>query len=475
MKKITSIILSSISVLLLVSQSSCKKLSSYDYPASDGSAYELIKADLNFSYFRYIVDKARLADTLNGKGEFTVFTPTNGAFISSGYTLALLQLMPMDSVTMLVKNHIIPGKVDVKNVTVAQTSLNNSQITLQKVADSYYADGGDITNPNQPTTNGFVNVINKVLVTKNTLTEAISSYVNATANSQLTFLTAAITRASTGSTNFTNLLSGSTPYTFFAPNNNAFIDGGYATIAAVQAAAPDVLGNLLKYQLIAGANLTTAFDSVPVKSFNGVNIYFDKIKPVQTTFWYANGILFGNVGSPNIMGKNGVVHTVSRFLPAPISTTTLDRIQSDTTLSMFYALIIRASTADVNFNFQKMLSDMSASYTVFAVNNAGLRAAGYANVAAINAEKPAVLADVLKLHLINKRLNNINIVENGTANTLLKIDNTSGTTSYDQLTFTMTGGYKVKGPSNVTSVVVIAGNIVTANGLLNIIGSLLQP
>jgi uncharacterized surface protein with fasciclin (FAS1) repeats len=119
---------------------------------------------------------------------------------------------------------------------------------------------------------------------------------------------------------------------------------------------------------------------------------------------------------------------------------------------------------------------MSSSYTVFAVNNAGLRTAGYANVAAINAEKATVLADILKLHLISKRLNNINIIENGTANTLLRIDNTSGTPLYDALTFTfMVGGYKVKGPSNVTSIPVITANIVTTNGLLNIIGSVLQP
>lgn len=60
----------------------------------------------------------------------------------------------------------------------------------------------------------------------------------------------------------------------------------------------------------------------------------------------------------------------------------------------------------------------SASYTVFAVNNTGLQAAGHANAAEINADKPGVLADILKLHIIPWRLNNINIAENGAVNSM---------------------------------------------------------
>lgn len=475
MKKITNTIFLAAAILVCINLSSCKKLSSYDFPPSSATAYEVIKADINFSYLRYIIDKANLKDLLSGQDQYTVFAPTNSAFVSSGFPLTALQLMTADSLAMLVKNHIIAGKVDVTTVSGAQTSLNNTQITLQTIANSYYADGGDITNENQATTNGFINVINKVLILKNTLNDAVNTYANATTNSQLTFLNAAIARASTGSTNFTSLLTGTDSYTFFAPNNGAFIDAGYTTVAAVQAAAPDVLGTILKYHLIAGSKLTTAFDSVPVKAFNGINIYFDKSKPSVTTQWYANGINFGNGGSPNIMAKNGVMHTISRFLPAPVTTTTLDRIQTDTTLSVFYASIIKASTADANFNFQKLLSDPSSSYTVFAVNNAGLRAAGYANVAAINAEKPVVLANMVKLHILPKRINNISIVENGAVNSLLQVTNSSGNTSADALTFTMVGGFKIKGPSNMTSIPVITGNIVTTNGLLNIIDSMLLP
>lgn len=481
MKKINSTILYSILALLLIGLGACKKLSSFDYPPSSSSAYDIISADGNYSYFKYIVDRSGQTDLLTGNGEHTFFVPTNGGFLNAGYTFTILQNMPVDDLTALVKNHIIAGKTDVSatGASKEETAMSNLKITVQNIGNSTFVDGGDITNRNQASTNGYINIINKLLVSRASLNDAVNSYVNNTANSQLTFLAAAITRASTGSTNFTALLSGNTSYTLFAPNNGAFIDAGYANLTAINAAAPDVLGNILKYHLIAGSKLTTAFDSVPVTAYNGTPVYFDEVvraPKTTTTVWYANGIFFGNNVPSNIRASNGVMHVVSRVLPIPVTTTTLARINSDPNLTMFYALIQRASTADPKFNFASILADPLKSYTVFAVNNTGLQAAGYANVAAINAADPAALADILKLHMVPKRINNINIGENGTVNTLYYITNpTTNISTPNTLTFTITGGFKVKGPSNQTTIPVITGNVVTTSGILNIIGTVLTP
>ena len=366
------------------------------------------------------------------------------------------------------------------------------KITVQKIGKVSYVNGGDITTANQTTTSGYVNVINTFLVTGATLNnvlntgatinDVLNGYTISTANSQFTILIAAIARASTGSTNFTALLTGSTPYTLFAPNNGAFIDAGYANVAAVNAAAPDVLGNILKYHLIAGAKYTTAFDSVPVIAYNGTPIYFDKvirnviptIGPVgNVTLWYANGIYFGNNVPANMVATNGVIHTVSRLLPTPITTNTITRISTDATLTMFYALIQRASASGTDFN--AMLSSQTASYTVFAVNNTGLQAGGYANAAAITAEDPGVLANILRLHMVAKRINNIDIGA-GTVNTLYTVtDPITKITTPTAISLTITGGFKVQGPSNPAGITVITSNIITTNGLLNIIGSVLKP
>jgi hypothetical protein len=67
--------------------------------------------------------------------------------------------------------------------------------------------------------------------------------------------------------------------------------------------------------------------------------------------------------------------------------------------------------------------------------------------------------------MINKRLNNINIIDNGAVYTLAG--------SY--ITFLLTGGFKVQGPGNAISIPVITPNVVTTNGLVNIIGTVLKP
>lgn len=482
MKKITKTIIYAVAALALINLSACKKLSSYDYPPAHGTAYSLIGADNTFSIFRTAIDKAGLGDLINGSDNYTVFAPTNTALTNAGYTQAVILTMADADVAVLVKSHIVAGATDVNGISGSQqlTTLSGTKITVQKIGKLCYVNGGDILSPSLVTSNGFLNLSAVALNYNNTLADVINGLTSRT--STYTMLAAAITRASTGSTNFTSLLSGTTPYTFFAPNNAAFVDGGYANVAAVNAAAPDVLGNILKYQLVAGAKLTTAFDSVPVTAYNGTPIYFDKnarsIVPTSTvasnfTFFYANGISFGNNVPANMVAGNGVLHVVGRFFPAPITTNTLARITSDANLTMFAALIQRASTADPNYNFAAILADPLKSYTVFAVTNAGLQAAGYANIAAINAADPATLASILKFHMVPKRINNINYPDNATANTLYITPGTTSTPAV--ITFTLTGGFKVKGSSNATSFAVSPANIVTTNGMVDVIGGVLLP
>lgn len=463
-------------MFVLFSVVACKKLSSFNYPTSVVSAYDILLADDNYSYFRYISQRAGLQSLLQGDGAFTIFVPTNSAFLNSGYTFKSLQDMPDPEITLLAKNHILSNKLDIKSTGIANlTTLSNSSINLQTIGSSIFVDGGDVLNANELATNGYINIINKVLISKITLSKAIEVYTNGTSISQLTFAAAAIARASTGGTDFNALLMGSTPYTFFIPNNGAFIDGGYASIAAINAANPVTLTNILKYHFIPGANLTTAFDSTAVTSYNGIPLYFDKVVKNRggSTSFYANGITFGNSAPSNILATNGVMHVISRFLPAPITTNTLVRINSDVNLSTFSALIQRASTADPNFNFSSLLSDPNKSYTVFAVNNAGLLAAGYPNVAAINAADPSVLANIMKLHMIPKRINNIG--SGGAATLLTYVNPITSVASPIGLTFVLTPGFSVKGPSNIATIPVITGNVVTTNGILNIIGTVLTP
>lgn len=454
---------------------SCKKQSSVDAPPTAVNAYDAISEDsYNFSTFKYLVDRAGQADLLRS-GNYTLFAPVNSAFAAAGYTTTAIQLLSPDSLVLLVKNHLVEGKAESGSLTAGQvlTSLSGDKITVQKIGNDVYIDGGNITNADENITNGVFHVINKLLARRTSILDRINTYANSTSNSQFTFLMAAIARASQGSTNFTSLFGDpNAGYTFFAPNNGAFIDGGYSSVTAISAAVPDTLGRLLNRHLLNNKVLTPDFDTLNAPTtLNTTPVYVDRIKSGITTVGYANGIAFSG-GSANMFGgRSGVIHSISRFLPIPISTTTLARIQSDTSLTFFNAALGKASQAGA-MDFAKLLSEATSSYTVFAVNNGGFRSAGYANLTAVNNESPAVLNKMLRFHLVNKRINNINIAENGTVPTLLTLD---GNTAPSSLIFALNGGFKVKGPSNVNTIPVITANIVTTNGLLNIVGSILTP
>ena len=463
--------------LISFALSSCKKQSSVDYPPSVVSIYTIITEDAyNFSYFKYLVDRTGQAELLK-TGNYTVFVPTNGAFLAAGYNTPAMQLLSMDSLVMMVKNHVVEGKIDIQSLSSGQelTALSGDKILIQKTGDGIYVDGGNVTNANENASNGVVQVINKLLAKRISIMDRLNNYANTTSNSQFTFLTAALARASQGSTNFVSMLGDpAASYTLFAPNNGAFIDGGYATLAAVTAAVPDTLGKLLKRHILTGKLLVPALDSSKSQtSLVNTSIYFDRLKPGNTTYSYANGIGFYAGSADMFGGSNGVIHSVSRFIPAPIGMATLARIQSDTSLSFFNAALVKASQGG-EMDFVKMLSDAAGSYTVFAVNNTGFRSAGYSSITAVSNESATILSKMMKFHLLNKRINNINIAENGTVATLLTVTN-SGVSTALSLTFTFTGGFKVKGPSNTTTIPVATANIVTTNGLLNIIGAILTP
>lgn len=479
MKLTTKNILYVVAILLLTNVTACKKLASFDYPDEVGTAYEVLKNDGNFSTFFSAATRAGLDDLLKGGQAYTIYAPNNTAFTAAGYTAAVIQNMTTENLASLVKNHIVEGATDVNALegSEEQTALSGMKVVVEKKGGLYYVNGGDILNPSQAIANGFLHVSSTLLVSKPTLLDAIKTYTNS-GNAQLTFLAAAITRASSSGTDFTGMLSGTTPYTLLAPNNGAFIDGGFASVAAINSANPETLANILKYHLIAGTKFTTAFDSVPVTAYDGSPIYFDiaprkvtatTIPATNFTYWYANGISFGNAVPANLLADNGVMHTVSRLLPAPDVVSTLDYIEADTTLSMFRALIAKASEGDSVYNFEEMLSSPTQSYTLFVVNNQGLRNEGYANEEAINNADATLLARMLRFHVISKRINNINIADGETVNTFYSSNASTA------ISFLKTGGFSVKGPSNASPITVIKGNIVTTNGLVNIIGSALMP
>ncbi len=119
-------------------------------------------------------------------------------------------------------------------------------VYITKNATGVFVNGASVTQADVAASNGVIHVINTVLM------PPMGNIVEvAQANPNFSLLVAAVLRASQGSTNVAQVLAGAGPLTVFAPTNQAFINAGFANAAAIQAADPEVLKNILTYHVIA--------------------------------------------------------------------------------------------------------------------------------------------------------------------------------------------------------------------------------
>jgi uncharacterized surface protein with fasciclin (FAS1) repeats len=126
------------------------------------------------------VKAAGLVDTLEGKGPFTVFAPTNDAFakLPAGTVDTLLKPENKQMLTTVLTYHVVPGRLTEADID-AKIKEGGGKTTMKTVqgADLTFARGAghlwvidakgdkaEVTIPNVMQSNGVIQVINKVLL-----------------------------------------------------------------------------------------------------------------------------------------------------------------------------------------------------------------------------------------------------------------------------------------------------------------------
>ncbi len=126
------------------------------------------------------VKAAGLVPTLEGKGPFTVFAPTNDAFakLPSGTVDTLLKPENKDQLVKILTYHVVPGKYDTKKIEkmiksgggkATINSVEGEPLTFTSSAGTITitdAKGGTatITTANVYQSNGIIQVIDSVLM-----------------------------------------------------------------------------------------------------------------------------------------------------------------------------------------------------------------------------------------------------------------------------------------------------------------------
>jgi transforming growth factor-beta-induced protein len=301
MKK-QALIFGLIALMGISTLTSCEKKEEMTSVA-DMTIAEYAISDDNFSILVQALTKAELVDVLNGEGNFTVFAPTNAAFNALFMQLGVsgISALSKEALTPILLYHVLGTE---KKAAMIETGYYNTLSPAQSNTMSLYVNtsGGVKLNKSTSVTaadvdvkNGVIHVIDKVLLPPTVVDQAL-------ANDSFSILVQAVVKAGLVET-----LSGSGPFTIFAPTNAAF-EALFTTlgISGIADLTAEQLVPILTYHVVSGNVLSTQLSSGTVQTLNG---------PIDVTLTPAPAINISSmIIATDVQASNGVIHVINKVL-----------------------------------------------------------------------------------------------------------------------------------------------------------------
>jgi transforming growth factor-beta-induced protein len=408
------------------------------------SIADIARADTReFSMLVAALERAELIDTLDGAGDFTVFAPTNHAFETSGITLAMIQSMPVEDLSLVLRYHVIGEYVPSSHIEAGPvTSLAGASIIFGTEGGvtlnggNEINGGADVVTADVRADNGVIHVIDRMLIPPTVA--GIARYAG------LTTLTTAIETS-----NLHDDLAADGPFTLFAPTNDAF--------ARLEERLPegDALADILLYHVIAADVPSSAVPAMAASLAenpyeNNLSLLFDTSTGVRI-----NGV--ASVVTADLHAINGVVHVIDRVL-LPMN------LVGAATAAGFTQLLGAVTAAAPINETTTVLGALStqAPYTVFAPTNAAFEA-----IAGITSTlTPAQLRQVLLFHVLDTATFPIPVLaahlpENSAQLDTLIAQNIAFDPSSD--------------PPMVEGAHIVSTDIVVTNGVIHVIDAVMVP
>ena len=138
--------------------------------AAHGSGKDIVAlaaSDANFKTLVAAVKAAGLVETLQGKGPFTVFAPTDAAFakLPKGTVEDLLKPENKEKLVAILTYHVVPGKVMASDVKTMEAKTVQGQNVKLKVSESGVTiDSARIVKTDLVARNGVIHVIDTVIL-----------------------------------------------------------------------------------------------------------------------------------------------------------------------------------------------------------------------------------------------------------------------------------------------------------------------
>ncbi|RSK48751.1 fasciclin domain-containing protein [Hymenobacter rigui] len=290
-------------------------------------------------------------------------------------------------------------------------------------------------------------------------------------NASFSTLVAAVTKADLGTT-----LSGTGPFTVFAPTNDAFakLSPPYNTAANITAITDAnqiaTLRGILLYHVV-GANIkaadipsgaSTRTTARPASVVGGVTLNDNTIYLSKNS----NGVFInGNtkVVTADVAASNGTIHAIDNVLMPPSQTIAQIVVaNASRTTNPEFTLLLQALQRPAASAILTAAGTQSANVTVFAPTDAAFRT--LLNGAALSSVSDADLTAILSRHVI------------GTGR-VFSTDLTAGTvtTLGGPVTVAAAGtGFTVRGGAG-TAANITTANVLATNGVVHIIDQVIRP
>lgn len=277
------------------------------YGAKDGSQDVIATAlaDGRFSTLAAALTKAELVETLQAKGPFTIFAPTDQAFAK----------LPQETVTELLKpenrkklqailtHHVLSGSVDL----AAALSVKQAKTVQGEELKFSFRDGkvrvndAAVLDANIQCSNGIIHVIDSVMLPPQPSNDLLSVAKN---SGNFSTLLTAVEAAG-----LSEALSGDQPLTLFAPTDQAFAalpEGSLESLLKPENRAQ--LATILTLHVVSGnVSAGDALNAKTAQALSGESLEFG----------IAGGMLRVNqatIVKTDILCDNGVIHVIDAVL-----------------------------------------------------------------------------------------------------------------------------------------------------------------
>ena len=300
--------------LLVVTSTLMFSCSEDDSSNQDRTLSEFFSRNPEFTNLYAALEKADLVETLNQGGTFTVFAPTNAAFVEflavNGFEN--LEAVPTPVLREVLLNHVLNTRVPssdvstgyVKTLGKGSASTTNTLSMFINVSESGVRINGvaSVTAFDINANNGVVHVVDSVIGLPTIVTHAL-------ANPNFSNLVGALT--SPGQPDFVGILSGNTnaPFTVFAPSNAAFARFESQNPGTLASLTSGQLTSVLTYHVVAGANvLSNGIPSGPITTLETGTFTVN-----GTTITDEAGRQTGIV-AVDVQAANGVIHVLDNVI-----------------------------------------------------------------------------------------------------------------------------------------------------------------